>query len=169
LKGRDLTFGGMVTNVNHRVSKNGKPFGTFTIEDYTGNTDLTMFGEDYLKFRHLMVIGNFLFVKARVQERWMQQDNLEVKVLAMQLLSDVREKMVKNITIDIALEEISGNFMNNFLEVIKLNPGNCNVRFNVIERKENLKVEMNSRKYKVAPHNEFLKELEVRQLTYRLK
>ncbi len=168
LKNREVSFGGMVTNVNHRVSKNGKPFGTFTLEDYTGNTDLTMFGEDYLKFRHLMVIGNFLFVKAKIQERWMQKDNLELKVLTMQLLSDVREKMIKNITIDVPLEEISSGFMQNILEILKTNPGNCNVRFNVIEKKENLKVELNSRKFKVAPHNEFLKELETRQLRFRL-
>lgn len=168
LKNREVSFGGMVTAVNHRISKNGKPFGSFTMEDYTGNTELTMFGEDYLKFRHLMVPGNFLFIKAKVQERWMQKDNLELKVLAIQLLSDVREKLIKNITIDVELDAISEKLMQQLVEIIRTNPGNCGVRFNVIERKENLKVEMNSRKFKVAPHNDFLKELESRQLRFKL-
>jgi len=33
-KGRDFAFGGMVSLAEHRTSKNGKPFGNFTLEDY---------------------------------------------------------------------------------------------------------------------------------------
>ena len=31
---REVSFGGVVTDVQHRVSKNGKGWAIFTIEDY---------------------------------------------------------------------------------------------------------------------------------------
>ena len=36
LKNREIAMAGILTEVNHRISKTGKPFGSFTIEDYTG-------------------------------------------------------------------------------------------------------------------------------------
>ena len=32
---RELTFAGVITDVQHRVSKNGRGWGLFTVEDYT--------------------------------------------------------------------------------------------------------------------------------------
>src|SRR5690606_670768 len=37
LLGRELKLGGIVSAVEHRTTKTGKPFGKFTLEDYNGN------------------------------------------------------------------------------------------------------------------------------------
>ena len=55
----------IVTRAEHRVSKNGKPFGSMSLEDHHGSHDFMLFGEDYLKFKHYLVPGTLLFVKAR--------------------------------------------------------------------------------------------------------
>src|SRR5690554_1669455 len=52
---RELVFGGVVTDVQHRVSKNGKGWAAFTVEDYSDAFEFRIFGEDYLKFRHLLI------------------------------------------------------------------------------------------------------------------
>ena len=48
---RELTFAGVITDVQHRVSKNGKGWAAFTMEDYTDSFEFRIFGEEYLKFR----------------------------------------------------------------------------------------------------------------------
>ena len=46
---RELTVAGVITDVQHRVSKNGKGWGLFTLEDYNESYELRIFGEEYLK------------------------------------------------------------------------------------------------------------------------
>ena len=52
---RELCFGGVVTDVQHRVSKQGKGWALFTLEDYTDSFEFRIFGEEYLRFRHFFV------------------------------------------------------------------------------------------------------------------
>ena len=63
---RELCFGGVVTDIQHRVSKQGKGWALFTVEDYTDSFEFRIFGEEYLKFRHFLVKNSFVFVKIRI-------------------------------------------------------------------------------------------------------
>src|SRR6185295_8616030 len=93
---------GIVADAQHRVSsKNGKPFGTFNVEDYSGSLQLTLFSEDYLKFKHFLVNDTFLFVRAKVQQRFRDSDLLEVKITSMQLLSEIGNTMTKSVTLNV--------------------------------------------------------------------
>ena len=58
---RELTFAGVITDVQHRVSKNGKGWAIFTVEDYTDTHDFRIFGEEYLKYQETvpMLIPRF--------------------------------------------------------------------------------------------------------------
>jgi DNA polymerase III subunit alpha len=48
---QQFRLAGLVTGHNQRVTKTGKQFGICTIEDYSGNTEFALFGEDYVKFK----------------------------------------------------------------------------------------------------------------------
>ena len=68
-RGREITFPGIITSVNHRTNKSGAPFANFTIEDFDGNATLFLFSENYLRFKHLLVPDTFVFVMARIEQR----------------------------------------------------------------------------------------------------
>src|SRR6185437_15195707 len=55
----EICIGGLVSNVQHKMTKNGKPFGTFILEDYNESYEFALFGDDYIKFRNLLVDGYF--------------------------------------------------------------------------------------------------------------
>ena len=57
-----ISFGGVVTEVQHRISKQGKGWALFTIEDYTDSFEFRIFGEDYLKFRHFFVVNSLSLI-----------------------------------------------------------------------------------------------------------
>jgi len=64
-EGKDCKVGGIVSSVEHRMTKTGKPFGKLSIEDYSGKFEFTMWSEDYLKYKSFLMPGLFLFMNAR--------------------------------------------------------------------------------------------------------
>ncbi len=169
LKNKDIAIGGLITEASHRVSKTGKPFGTFIFEDYNESIDLPLFGEDYVRFKAFLNAGYFLHLKGRVQERFHQADNLEFKVSSIQLLSELREKLAKSITIQIPLTKVTDDFIEEIKVLLEANPGNCTVKFSVFDIEENIKVEMPSKKTKVNLSNDLIQMLESRkEISFKL-
>jgi DNA polymerase-3 subunit alpha len=111
IKNRELLIGGLISAVNHRTTKTGKPFGSFLFEDYNDSLELMLFGEDYIKFKSFLSEGYFLQIKGSISERFKQKDNWEFKITGMALLSDLRDKLSKSLTIRLPLHEISDDLI----------------------------------------------------------
>ena len=62
-----MSFAGIITDVQHRIDKNGNPYGVFVVEDFTDSKDL-WFRDDYLNLNDAG-LGAFVYLKARVQNR----------------------------------------------------------------------------------------------------
>ncbi len=171
-KNKELVFGGVVTAVHNGVTKTGNPWGKITIEDYKESSEIAFFGEDYVKFKQYMVSGLFLYIKGKIQERFRQADNLEFKVSNIQLLSELRDKLAKVITVNVTLTDLNEEFITKFNEIINGNaaaqPRNCLLRFRVIDKEENISVFLPSKKIKVNPNNELIELLELNHLAYSL-
>lgn len=171
-KNKDLVFGGIVTNVHNGVTKTGNPWGKITIEDYTESSELAFFGEDYVKFKQYMVNGLFLYIKGKISERFRNSDNWEFKVSNIQLLSELRDKLARSITVHVPLKQLNEEFISKFNEILSSNnviqPRNCLLRFKVFDSEENISVELPSKKIKVNPNNELLELLKANNLEYKL-
>jgi DNA polymerase-3 subunit alpha len=159
LKGKEITVAGIVSGAQHRISKTGKPFGSFNLEDYADSSNIALFSDDYLTYRKYMEDGYFLFIKGKVQNRYNQPDNFELKVLSIQILSELREKMVKAITLKIALTDISEPFLDSITSLLETHPGTCRVRISVYDKNEKMIIEMPSKKYKVDVNSQFVQQL----------
>ena len=171
-KNKDLTLGGIVTNVHNGVTKTGNPWGKITIEDYNESAEMAFFGEDYVKFKQYMVTGLFLFVKGKITERFRNSGNFEYKVSNIQLLSELRDKMARSLTVNVSLKELNDEFMNKFNDIIAKNSvvenRNCTLQFRVFDAEENISVVMHSKKIKVNPNNDLLDLLKENGLEYKL-
>ena len=44
-----MRIAGLVTDAQHRVSRKGNNFGVMMLEDFSGKTELMLFGDDYVK------------------------------------------------------------------------------------------------------------------------
>ena len=171
-KNKELTLGGIVTNVHNGVTKNGNPWGKITIEDYNESSEMAFFGEDYVKFKQYMVNGLFLFVKGKIAERFRNSGNFEYKVSNIQLLSELRDKMARSITVNVSLKELNDEFMDKLNDIINKNsssePRNCALHFRVYDTEENIAVVMPSKKIKLNPNNDLLDLLKENGLEYKL-
>ncbi len=170
-KNKDLVFGGIVTGVHHGITKTGNPWGKIVIEDYRESTELAFFGEDYVKFKPYMVQGLFLYVKGKIAERFRNSGNFEFKVSTIQLLSELRDKLARSITVNLPIKELSEEFINKFNEILTINstiqPRNCTLKFKVFDEKK-VEVLLPSKKIKVNPNNDLLELLKLHHLTFDL-
>ncbi|MFH1160328.1 MAG: DNA polymerase III subunit alpha [bacterium] len=150
-KNKDVSFAGTVIAAAHKMGKNAKPYGTFTVEDYLDSINLFIYSEDYLKWRHLLEEGMFVHVKARVENRFDTPDQLRVKVTSMALLSEVMEKYARNLSVNVVLNELTGEVVRKIHEVAKSHRGKTNLRIRISDPEDNLTIDLPSRKFKVNP------------------
>jgi DNA polymerase-3 subunit alpha len=170
---RELVFGGVVTDVQHRVSKQGKGWASFTIEDYNDSFEFRIFGEEYLKFRHFLMKNNFVFVKTVIREGWMNKDTGKMgeprlQFNSFQLLHDVMENYAKKLSIQVDINDLKQEKISFLKDLIQLHPGNHNLNFVVYDSKEQIKLQMPSRKQKVKICPELLRELENNEMYFKL-
>ncbi|WP_405292588.1 DNA polymerase III subunit alpha [Algibacter sp. Ld11] len=170
---REIVFGGVVTDVQHRVSKQGKGWAMFTIEDYTDSFEFRVFGEEYLKFRHFFMINSFVFVKTFVREGWTNKDtgkksDPRLQFNSFQLLHDVMENYAKKLSIQLDVRDLTEQKIMALKELLNEHPGSQALNFLVYDMKEKIKLPMISRKQKVKVCQELITELEVQQVKYKL-
>jgi len=168
LKGVELKVVGVVSSANHRMSKAGKPFGSFIIEDFSGFIEIPLFGENYLNYKKYLEAGYYLYIKGRVDNRWGKEDDFEFKISSIEMLTDVREKYIKNISVEIDLERLDDQFISLIFDKIKGNDGTASLNFIVTNRKEQMAISMRSSKFKVSLTNEMLQILDDLGLAYKL-
>ncbi|HTF17843.1 MAG TPA: DNA polymerase III subunit alpha, partial [Chryseolinea sp.] len=159
--GRDIKMGGIVSGVEHRTTKTGKPFGKFTLEDYTGNYTFTMFGEDYLKFRNFMNIGWFLFVEGMVMRNTWGQQNLEFKVRNIDLLNELGIKRSKGVQVKLNAADLTAEMLGVIEDACVTHAGSTPLYFKIQDAGENIQLELLSRKFRVNPVNDMVKQMKM--------
>jgi DNA polymerase III subunit alpha len=77
------------------IYKNGNPFGRMTLEDYRNSWELTLFGKDYINYKNYFVKDCPLLIKGKIQPKFYNEDELELKVKSMSLLADAKRRSHK--------------------------------------------------------------------------
>ncbi len=161
--GRELAIAGMISNVEHRTTKTGKPFGSFEMEDYHDSFKFMLFSEDYLKLRHLMVKGAFIYLRGKIGVRpWGDQKEPEFKISIMELLNDLREKRTKKMSIELRLEDVNENLLQELEDLLKTKKGKqaFPVVFRVMDSQQQVSLQMASRSKKIDLSNETISRLD---------
>ncbi len=170
---RELSIAGVITDVQHRVSKNGKGWGLFTLEDYNESYEFRIFGEEYLKFRHFLMINSFVYIKALVREGWVNRDTGKKGEPRLQFndfkqLQDVMDAFAKKLTIKLDLDRLQEQRIKALKDTLKLYKGEHPLNFEIYEMEEEIKLKLSSRKQKVKINSELLSELEAHEIHYQL-
>ncbi|RFZ95355.1 DNA polymerase III subunit alpha [Mucilaginibacter conchicola] len=160
----EINIGGLVSSVQHRFTKMGKPFGAFVLEDYNDSYEFAFFGDDYVKFRNMMVDGYFLHVKGNIEEKFRQKDNWDLRVTTMSLLSEMRDKLTKSLTVCLDVRNLNNQLLDNLIEVINQNnekypAKSCQLRFKIVDGEESMQVDLFSKLFRVSPSDDLMDEI----------
>tara|TARA_R110000850_G_scaffold277120_1_gene423028 strand:- start:5060 stop:9418 length:4359 start_codon:yes stop_codon:yes gene_type:complete len=170
---KEMIFGGVITEVQHRVSKNGKGWASFIIEDYSDSFEFRIFGEEYLKFRHFLIPNGFLFCRVFAKEGWInkntgEKSDMRIQFNTIQLLQDILENNSKKLTIQFKMDEILDAQVEALKNLLKSHKGNHSLDFYFFEPEENIQLQLSSRKQKVQISQELLDALDKENFLYKL-
>jgi DNA polymerase-3 subunit alpha len=142
--GRAIKVAGLIIDVQHRVTKTGKNFGSFAIEDFSGKTEFVLWSEDYIKFQNYLEKGQNVLLNGFFRPRYNRPNEFDFKVSSMNLLESVKQHLTRSLDIKIHAASLTQEFVS-FIETnVKKYPGKSSLRFNVLEPKENLLVSLYS-------------------------
>lgn len=168
-KGKDVTFGGVVTGFENRTSKTGNAFGKLIIEDYQGSVEIMLFGKDFVEYNKFMVSSLFVYVKAKIQERYNQPGSLELKIQKIELLENVKENIFSSMKLKMDINAINEEMIGNIESIFNASQGKCSVEFFVEDPTENISVKLFSKSQKIAVSTDLMNELDkIGSLTYEL-
>ena len=169
LNGRDITIAGMVTSAKVLTSKNGNYYGRLTIEDYTDSWELVLFGKDFENFRKFFFEGYFIMVKGKVQPRTYGTPEPEFKVKSINMLSDVKDEMIKTLTLTLPIEEIDEPTIAELKKQVEKNKGKIQLKVKVIDQQEQMAVDLFSRTMRINITPGFIGYLQSNEYEFKLK
>jgi DNA polymerase-3 subunit alpha len=149
IRNREVRFAGIVSASAERFTKKGDKYVSFTIEDYNDSMSFNLFKEDFLKFNHFLLPGQILYFKARIQSRFNADDQYELRISAMCLLSEVIEKYAKSVSVMIPLSDINDDVIGKLNGIVTSSKGNCPFKIIVSDDTENCSIELISSKNKI--------------------
>ena len=143
--GKNLTFAGIVTNVQYKTAKNGKDWAMFTLEGYDESHDFRIFDEEYLKFRHFLVNNQFVYFKVMVKDGWVNRETGKkseprLQFLDVKQLQDVLPQFAKKLSIQIDINDLHQNFIQQLNQIFSTNKGDNTVTFEIIEQEKVQKI-----------------------------
>ena len=170
---KEIVVAGIVTDFEHRISKNGKGWGLITIEDYIGSHQFRMFGEEYLKFKHFYGLHNFLHLKVLIKEGWVNKETgvkgePRLQFNDIKLLQDVMEHYSNKLTLFMKTEEITENRITALKDVLAQYPGKKKLQFALHDESAEINLQLKSHKQKIDINANLLNALEDLELNFSL-
>lgn len=175
LIGREISVAGIIINAQHRQTKEGRDFGSFTLEDYDDQYEFMLFGEDYLKFKYFLQENMMVGIRVMISERIFKdrEGNVTgsrryVNVVKMQLLSEVLDAMAQKLMLMIDVNDLTDDIYDVMRQIFDQHQGEKSVVFifNDSKTKKQVKVSGN---LKVAITKELLAEIKkIPELKYKL-
>ncbi|MGQ9619544.1 MAG: DNA polymerase III subunit alpha [Bacteroidales bacterium] len=156
----DVTIAGIVTETRQGTGRNNKPYASFNLQDYTDTFRFVIFDKECVEFGKYLVNGYFLLVKGRIQRRKFTENELDFRIKSINLLSSVKDELIKSITIKVKVHDVNHELINQIAQMVKANPGETELKFLFIEPESRISLPMFSRNIRVRLNNEFIAFLE---------
>jgi len=158
-EGKECKVGGIVASVEHRMTKNGRPFGKLFLEDYSGKSEIMLWSDDYLKFKSFLMPGLFLFIEGNIIRKSWGEQNLEFKIRSMDLLNELANKKVQGLALRFTAQEVTSQFIDTVDKLCKKNSGNAALRMYLKDEVDALQTELLARSARIKPTNQLINDL----------
>ncbi|MBO7190170.1 MAG: DNA polymerase III subunit alpha [Alistipes sp.] len=166
LNGKELSVAGIITSVTPLTTQDGRRYARFVLEDYNSSHEFILSAKNFERFGMLIEANAFLFIRGKVQPRFgKESEALEFRILSIQHLAEVSEN-ITTLRIELDIHEVCSSLTDMLLKVIKENPGKTTLQFTIVDKSSDVKVKLNSKKYRVATTTELMNFIESNGLNY---
>ena len=160
-KKETITFGGVVTSVKSKFSRNGSPCGFVTIEDFEGSGELALFGEEWAKWRGMLTEACTIYVTAKAVPKYRGSNLIDIRIGDIQFLQTVKEKAIERLTVIINTVTIDTEKVSNLAAAIDDSPGETSLYIQLHDTSGNIQLRSKAKKVEVG-HSliQFIEETE---------
>ena len=166
-KGQKVKVAGIVTMAQHRVNKKGNGWGLFTIQDYNGAMEFPLFTEKYQKFKHLLEKGAVLYFIGTYKKRW-NSEEYQLDLTEIKQLDSIGSDLTDSITLKLPIENISENLIDEIEMLCKTKKGKHKLKMVILDRQNQLSINLIAQQQKVEADSEFIDELERIGVPYKV-
>ena len=170
---KELNIGGIVNDIQHLESRNGKGWARFVLEDFTDQYEFRIFGEDYLKYRHFLVVNQFIRIRIMIREGWTNRETGKVgaprmQYLQFEMLQNTVENNAKKLTLQLEISQLEQDKIKQLEDDLRLFKGDHQLMFNVYDSNKKVKLALKSKKQKIKITSELLTLLDKNNWHYKL-
>jgi DNA polymerase III subunit alpha len=151
---------GFVSKAEHRISQKGTGWGRFTIQDYVGSLEITLFSETYARFRSFFEEGASLYLTGEYKQRY-NNDEMEFRVSEVRLLEAVGAEKTNSITLKIPVARVSAELIGQLEKLCNAHRGKHTLRMELIDYQNKERLLFTSLEKKVTVGNELIAALEL--------
>lgn len=165
---QSVTIAGILTASTIKQNGKGNAFALLTLDDYHGSLNFALFGEDYLKHKHLLEVGQLLFLTGHVATRYGNQGMQAFKPQTINLLEEMRERMAKGVHLKLVQDHINQLLVNELEACIKRYPGKSFIKISIIDHESQITIPTLSTLYRVELSNELFGLLHALSIDFHL-
>ena len=155
-----IVIGGIVTGTKSKFTKNGKPCGFVTIEDFEGSGDLAFFGEEWGRWKGMLVEGSTVFITAKCVQKYRDSNYYDLKIADIQYLQTVKDQRIEKFTITMDSTSIDETVVNDISTMLRNSPGSTQLYFQINDVTSNSYVLLRSKMGPISLKHKFMTYIE---------
>ena len=172
-----VALAGLVTSVETKISRNGKPFAKVNVEDFSGIYEFAFFGKDYENFMNYLQEHTAIYIEGEICEKYFLKPEeitagkkapYTFKAKKISLLGNVAEDRLTGFAIEMLANDITPDLRHKLVHLVKESKGNIPLSMIVFDPVTNYIVEFISRKYHITVSADFILKLNELGLKYRV-
>lgn len=172
-----VALAGLVTSVETKISRNGKPFAKVNVEDFSGIYEFAFFGKDYENFMNYLQEHTAIYIEGEICEKYFLKPEeiaagkkapYTFKAKKISLLGNVAEDRLAGFAIEMLANDITPELRHRLVHLVKESKGNIPLSMIVFDPVTNYIVEFISRKYHITVSADFILQLNELGLKYRV-
>lgn len=158
---------GIVTQSMVGVSQRGTSYARFTIQDYRGSLDLSLYNEDCEKWKSLATNGKVLYIEG-MNQRWRGSDRVSFKPKDIKMLDTVGQLLTKSVTVKFQAEQLNKNTVQEFLNLCDEYDGTHRLKVKIVDSEDEMMIDLVSGSKKVNANFEFINAVKEMGIAYKI-
>ena len=172
-----VALAGLVTSVETKISRNGKPFAKVNVEDFSGIYEFAFFGKDYENFMNYLQEHTAIYIEGEICGKYFLKPEeiaagkkapYTFKAKKISLLGNVAEDRLTGFAIEMLANDITPELRHRLVHLVKEYSGKIPLSMIVFDPVTNYIVEFISRKYHITVSADFILQLNELGLKYRV-
>ncbi len=142
--GMEINFGGLVLSNTPKTTRKGDPMQVVKIEDFTGTSEIILFGRNIYEYGHLCQPGTPVLVTG-TYSKGRYGDDVRFRLDSVRLLDDIKGTLIDGITLKVADDDLTPQFsliLNDILDKPAEQQGTLS--FSIFSPRYNRKISMRS-------------------------